>query len=242
MPIETDEDGRDDNDGPHCRNCHIGSSNCDVCHSDDNTFSLNMGASAAYSPYDVATDTFADTYGTGSYNNNRTNYSSQAYIRQSATVGAVGSACLDGGFSFPHRTLGKDMLKDELFGIDFDGTPVAAGVARTANAGTAVDSTGQHALDAIAGDPDMFNGFVMWTGETRNATSYIPAVRTDSGVLELAAAENLDSVCIDCHGDASYWNGDDATFYTDVADSTLGDGIYGSGQKGGWELLLKGLP
>ncbi len=27
------------------------------------------------------------------------------------------------------------------------------------------------------------------------------------------AAENLDSVCIDCHGDSTYWNGDDTTIY-----------------------------
>jgi hypothetical protein len=244
MVIETDDDGRDDNDGPHCRNCHIGANNCDVCHSDDQSVSGNMSASAAYSPYDPATyltnQGFADPVGV--YNNNRTNYSSQAYIRQSAVVGAVGSACLDGGFSFPHRTLGKDMLKDELFGVDFDGTPIAFGGTRGTNGGTAVDSSGTFSLDALAASADKYNGFVLWTGETRNATSYIPAVRNDSGALELTAVENLDSVCIDCHGDASYWNGDNAAFYVDVADSTLPDGTYGSGQKGGWELLLKGLP
>jgi hypothetical protein len=31
---------------------------------------------------------------------------------------------IDGGFSFPHRTLGANMLKDRLYGVDFDGTPV----------------------------------------------------------------------------------------------------------------------
>jgi hypothetical protein len=56
------------------------------------------------------------------------------------------------------------------------------------------------------------------------------------------AAENLDSVCIDCHGDSTYWNGDNSSYYVDKADSTLPLGTYGSGQYGGWELLLKGLP
>ena len=238
MVIETDDDGRDDNDGPHCRNCHIGASNCDVCHSDQQSVSGNMSASAAYQPASA----YATPATSIAYNNNRTNYSSQAYIRQSAVVGAVGSACLDGGFSFPHRTLGKDMLKDELFGIDFDGGVINAGDLRSANGGTATPSTGQHSLDVLAGDPGLGNAFVIWTGETRNATSYIPAVSGDLGDLELVAAENLDSVCIDCHGDASYWNGDNAAFYVDVADSALPLGTYGSGQKGGWELLLKGLP
>jgi hypothetical protein len=207
MPIGTDEDGRDDNEGPHCRNCHTGASNCYTCHS-GGAYTATLGVVA-----------------------NQTNYAAQSFIKQSAVTDALSGACLDGGFSYPHRTLGKDMLKDELFGIDFDGTVIVAGDVRTANTG-----------DLSAGDNSATSDFEYWIAENKNATSIIPAVQTDSGALELAAAENLDSVCIDCHGDATYWNGDDPTFQVETTTSVLPLGTYGSGTSMGWELLLKGLP
>lgn len=213
MPIGTDGDGRDDNEGPHCRNCHTGANNCYVCHSDDSGYNV----SSAY----TATITAPVT--------NQTNYASQTFIRQSAVTG-VGSQCLDGGFSFPHRTLGENMLKDELFGIDFNGQPIAAGVARTANTG---------ALVANANPNEVFE---YWTTEDKNATSIIPAVKNDNPALTGVAAENMDSVCIDCHGDASYWNGDNAALSKTTSVSPLPLGTYGSGTLMGWELLLKGLP
>ncbi len=222
MPIGTDGDGRDDNEGPHCRNCHIGASNCDVCHSDDTS-----NFSAAY----TATIT-APVSG-------KTNYAAQSYLKQSAVAGLNGK-CIDGGFSYPHRTLGANMLKDELYGVDFDGTPVAFGGTRTTNGGNATAT-----VDTISlGDAAKFSGtdFALWTGETRNGTSIIPAVQTDSGALENAAVENLDSVCIDCHGDATYWNGDNPAFAKTTTTSPLPLGTYGSGTTMGWELLLKGLP
>ncbi|MDI6712466.1 MAG: hypothetical protein QMD96_04430 [Anaerosomatales bacterium] len=224
MAIGTDSDGTDDNDGPHCRNCHVGASNCDVCHSDDSATNF----SAAY----TATIT-ASVSG-------KTNYSSQAFLRQSAVAStAVGAKCLDGGFSFPHRTLGANMLKDELYGVDFDGSPRPFGSTRTAAASlTATQGTGTFSIDT--------GEWVYWTGETRNATSIIPSVRNDSGVLLGAAVENLDSVCIDCHGDATYWNGDNPA-YSKTFSPSGSYGVYGSTQYNGtsltaWELLLKGLP
>jgi hypothetical protein len=49
-------------------------------------------------------------------------------------------------------------------------------------------------------------------------------------------------VCIDCHGDGSYWLGDNLALMktTTTSPKTLGE--YGSGTLMGWELLLKGLP
>lgn len=222
MAIGTDSDGTDDNDGPHCRNCHVGANNCDVCHSDD---------SSAFSAAYTATIT-ASVSG-------RTNYSSQAFLRQSATKNLNGK-CLDGGFSWPHRTLGANMLKDELYGVDFDGTPRPFGSTRTANGSlTATESTGTFSIDT--------GEWVYWTGETRNSTSIIPAVRSDSGALLNAAVENLDSVCIDCHGDATYWNGDNPALAKSMT-ANGAYGVYGSSQYVNgqsltvWELLLKGLP
>jgi hypothetical protein len=159
----TNPDGTDDNFGPHCRNCHTGSSSCNQCHG-----TTGGGYTAI---------TNAVTAG-------RSNYTPQSYYKTSAVAGLNGK-CIDGGFSFPHRTLGNAMLKDELYGIDFDGTPVAAGVVRGSDAGLTTIST--------------------WVAETGNAQSISLAVRTDSGTITGVAAENTDSVCIDCHGDATYY-------------------------------------
>lgn len=229
MPVGTDSDGRDDNEGPHCRNCHVGANNCYVCHSDSNAsavYGTGSNVSAAY--------TATTTAGVS----NMTNYASQSFIRQSAVTG-VGSQCLDGGFSFPHRTLGANMLKDELFGIDFDGTPIAAGVVRGANTGSLVATTTMAGYTHGVSQPGEFE---YWVAEDRNATSIIPAVRNDNPALEGVAAENLDSVCIDCHGDSTYWQGGNSALYKFSAQTTSTPGVYGYGDTFGWELLLKGLP
>jgi hypothetical protein len=229
MVIETDDDGRDDNEGPHCRNCHVGANNCYVCHSDDSRYSSTgrVNVSSAY------TSTIGAV-------GNQANFAPQAFLRSSATVGGVGEPCLDGGFTFPHRTLGKDMLKDELWGVDYDGSVVAMGDSRTMNGFTGTE------MDDMSGFVVGANGtqvpaFEYWTAEDRNSTSIIPAVQSDTGDLA-APAENIDSVCIDCHGDSTYWNGDDSAFYVSKAPKALADGVYGSGDTKGWELLLKGLP
>ena len=43
----------------------------------------------------------------------------------------VNADCSSDGFSWPHRTLGWKMLKDDLFGLNFDGTLVGVGETRT---------------------------------------------------------------------------------------------------------------
>ncbi len=154
-----------------------------------------------------------------------------SFIRQSAVAGvAVGDPCLDAGFSFPHRTLGANMLKDELFGVDFDGTKVDFGGSRTTNDG------------ALSAGDGAGTEWEYWIAEDRNATSIIPAVRDDLGTLENTAVENMDSVCIDCHGDATYWQGDNPALYVNTTFPNSGPDTYGYGGEEGWELLLKGLP
>jgi hypothetical protein len=54
-----------------------------------------------------------------------------------------------------------------------------------------------------------------------------------------AAVENLDSVCIDCHGDATYYD-DTATFNKNYFFGPYGPMDVKNIQ--GYELLLKGLP
>ncbi|MBN2841427.1 MAG: hypothetical protein JXP37_10780 [Coriobacteriia bacterium] len=233
MPVVTDEDGTDDNEGPHCRNCHTGASDCFTCHSNDDRYVYNdatrIDVSSAYN----ATTTVSL--------GNRSNYAPVTSYRASAVVGGVGDPCLDGGFSFPHRTLGKDMLKDELWGIDFDGSPIAFGEVRTANANTlaAYDGVAFQATDPLQA---YVTGGEYYYIETRNGTSIVPTVVSDDGALVGQLTENMDSVCIDCHGDASYWNGDNTAFLKPEGESALPLGTYGSGEFGGWEMILKGLP
>jgi hypothetical protein len=144
-----------------------------------------------------------------------------AFVHTPAVAG-LNSQCIDGGFSFPHRTLGANMLKDEIYGIDYDGTPVAAGDDRTAGAGIDLAAYGN------IGGQTWYNS---WVSENTTDTSLGYGKWVESGTQlstsTAIAAENLDSVCLDCHGDATYWNGDDTTYWTPGK---------------GWEVLVKGLP
>ncbi len=111
---------------------------------------------------------------------------------------------MDAGFSYPHRTVASDMLRDDLFGLDFSGTTlVAAGGSRvTAKSGEASAQGG-----VVAGD-----AWTMTTG--LKPTSALHRIR------------NLDAICIDCHGDATYWHEDEGSL-----------GLFG-----GVDIMLKGLP
>lgn len=85
--------------------------------------------------------------------------------------------CSDDGFSFPHRTMGWKMLKDELFGLDFDGSEVAVGTTRTALPNY-IESNGNIAT---------------WSASSLPASLYNKV------------AHDLDSVCLDCHN-PNIWN------------------------------------
>lgn len=132
--------------GPQCRNCHKGSSDCGACHSDDQV----AGAVLFKHERSVDWSLFESAAGEN--------------WRQSpdatATLAAASNLCSDDGFSWPHRTLGWKMLKDDLFGVDFDGTPIAPGEYRTANGTSSKDAnyanivTGAGILDEPAHDYD----------------------------------------------------------------------------------------
>jgi photosystem II stability/assembly factor-like uncharacterized protein len=115
--------GEDDNYGPHCRNCHTGASSCNQCHG------VSDSTGAAKGGYEAWGANPPNTEG-------KTSFMPNAYVHTPAVAGLNGQ-CIDGGFSFPHRTLGANMLKDEIYGIDYDGTPVAAGDLR--DSGVALD-------------------------------------------------------------------------------------------------------
>jgi len=188
-------DGRDDNFGPGCRQCHAGGSSCGQCHGTD-----AAGVPRAAYPSDPRTPEAGATP-----------YWPQASISRSAVANLSGQ-CIDAGFSWPHRTLAVNMLPDEVYGVDFDGSPVAPGEYRS-DPETLV--TGFLADQPFASEPA--------------TTAWKPFVDTQARVAT-AVAENLDGVCIACHGDATYYNGGDPAFYH--------SGPGGSG----WELILKGLP
>lgn len=99
---------------------------------------------------------------------------------------ALNPACSDDGFSWPHRTMGFMMLKDELFGLDFDGTPVSVGEVR-----------------------DGIPTTVLSDGTTAQvATNTLPSE------LYGKAAHDLDSVCLDCHN-PTIWNATSADNHFD---------------------------
>jgi hypothetical protein len=59
---------------------------------------------------------------------------------EDTATAAVSDYCSNDGFSWPHRTLGWKMLKDDLFGLDFDGTVVGVGDERDGG-GSSYDSS-----------------------------------------------------------------------------------------------------
>lgn len=206
------EDGQDF--GPHCRNCHRGSSSCGTCHTSGDTKYLaagGIGSGEAESSTDannannsLKNSAFDTGYTTTNQDNTVTSSNYYGFFKKSRMVDwtvwsgnwrqdpgvvtaiDVANMCSDDGFSWPHRTLGWKMLKDDLFGLDFDNsTPVAAGTART-------------------------GGMV---------------------------AHDLDSVCLDCHN-PTIWNPTSALDHIDdPADDALA-----TNDNNDDELILRGLP
>ncbi len=78
----------------------------------------------------------------------------QANWRDSDTRTAVNNNCSDDGFSWPHRTLGWKMLKDDLFGIDIGGDnsghPKLVSVGETRS--YAGSGTAAHDVDSVCLD------------------------------------------------------------------------------------------
>ncbi|MBS3956598.1 MAG: hypothetical protein KGZ40_03575 [Clostridiales bacterium] len=234
-------DGAADNEGPHCRNCHTGANSCNQCHGTKADGSLawyySDRTNLSSNPYTI----HGNVQGAGNP------YQPQQYVHTSA-VANVNGQCIDGGFSFPHRTLGANLLKDELYGVDYDGTPVSVGETRSVpgwfeayNYGV-VDAwnwQSPYATDYREGTYSVLSSGTGNTWQNANAPrpySGAPAYLGASTPIEDGAlVENLDSVCIDCHGDATFWNGDDTQYYYE---KTYEAGVVSKG----WELMWKGLP
>jgi len=201
----------DNNFGPHCANCHTGASACQTCHSEDGENWESYGR-PAYSSV-IASSTLEGV----------STYLAPGSVRTSAVADIAGQ-CLDGGFSYPHRTLGANMLKDAIYGVDFDGTPIDVGGTRGVNG---ADNPLLLADADIAADlGSFFTG-----GNSFDADTLVGASAND--------VENLDSVCIDCHGDATYWTGDTYKV-TFTSANPLNPSQTWTVE--GWNLLLKGLP
>lgn len=208
-------EGTSGNEGPHCRNCHAGGSSCNQCHGGgDNTRNYQNEFFA------VQDSIISSPYATP--------YRGQAYAHTNG-VTTVADKCVDGGFSWPHRTLGVNMLKDELWGVDFDGKKIAANEVRMDSA-SLLGRFGAQYLSNYAYDwGDSMTSEVSTDAAGDPITAGNTVLKFESGEqLVGKAAENLDSACIDCHGDATSYNGDNpAAFYREGK---------------GWELMFKGLP
>lgn len=199
------------NFGPECRGCHVGASSCSQCHADPGLYSV-----------DTPLESVWDTEGHAPMEEGYSVYQAQPSNKavSNRIYSDVDPACVDGGFSFPHRTLGVNMLKDSLWGVDFDGTPLAAGEVRGAG--------------LVATDLDTLFGSARWGFDLASLVN----VPTDS----------LDSVCLDCHN-PNIWNADDSSYSTSfTADNQFNlagyrtDGAAESWTIQGWDVLLKGLP
>jgi len=218
------EDGLDM--GPHCRNCHKGSTACNTCHSEGKgafTPIASIGADNAqsksvFNSHWISTEVIYDTL-----DSTPTGYDASAQQTNAGvffkwersvrfpsdwrTTTTVSSAlCSDDGFSWPHRTLGWMMLKDDLFGLDFNGDPIAPGGIRGGLSGS--DETNQ------INNGNAYSGHEAYTW------------------LLNREVHDLDSVCLDCHN-PTIWN---ATSQSHVDSSTVTSDAYND------ELLLRGLP
>ena len=243
--------------GPHCRNCHKGSSGCGACHNSNPAMDIHVNSDTAgaaeaglaadngraaitglfaamidmaagadpgsmlpllsslgyttgtadnYAPY-----TMYKTYKTSDGQTNEVEMSLLAtptvggpkytqILKNSRTVDwsttwrsstiPITATCSDDGFSWPHRTLGWKMLKDDLFGIDIGG-----------------DGAGHPKLVSV--------------GETRS-------VQFGGG-----KAHDVDSVCLDCHN-PTVWGATSSSNHTDTAGTTIDDKND--------DVLLRGLP
>jgi hypothetical protein len=185
------------NFGPHCRNCHNGASGCEWCH-DVNGVTPTGAKTTSYTEYAAATtDSVIAAVDTTikSYYDPKESWTVDRYVEWptdwDTTQASVSYACADNGFYWPHRTMGYMMLKDQLFGLDFDGTPVAVGEVR--------DGSGDFDGD---GTPDWKEPY--W----RNNNNTTPTFWGQP-------AHDLDSVCLDCHN-PTIWN---ATAYNDYVDN-----------------------
>ncbi|MCL6473323.1 MAG: hypothetical protein K6T91_11030 [Firmicutes bacterium] len=209
--------------GPHCRNCHRGSSGCNACHMAGKGGYTAVASIAAdnsqgktvFNTYWISSAVTYDVLDTtpSAYPPAQTNAGIQFKWERSVrlpldwrTLDTTSSAvCADDGFSWPHRTLGYMMLKDDLFGLDFNGDPIAAGVTRTTMSGT-----------------DLANQINGGTAYDDTATY---------AWLTSHPAHDIDSVCLDCHN-PTIWN---ATSQSHVDSSTITGDEYND------ELLLRGL-
>jgi hypothetical protein len=226
-----------DNLGPHCRNCHTGAASCNQCHGPVNANDVGMSRKnweaywGANSPVGQFT-AWDSTTAAGSIGlEGKTKYIQSAYVKADAVTNIAGK-CIDGGFSYPHRTLGVNLLKDTLWGVDFDGNPLAVNGIRGANGGSAVTTSAVAAYFGKSAD-DYFG---------RSDVAYPESGNGFDTKIVGAAAENLDSVCIDCHGNATAWNPQatvDRWYFPSNFDVTMSQG---PNHVTGWELLLKGLP
>ncbi|MCL6472619.1 MAG: hypothetical protein K6T91_07375 [Firmicutes bacterium] len=138
------EDGL--NHGPDCRSCHSGSSDCDICHA----LSKIKKASGV--------EGLMDDSDSGSAGSGKADSGKQKNAMADLNVSPD---CISLGISWPHRTLGWKMLKDELFGIDYDGREIRVGQLR------------RFSVEKVSLTP--------------------------------SPAQDLDSVCLDCHNSA-VWN------------------------------------
>ncbi|MBS3908455.1 MAG: hypothetical protein KGZ93_02280 [Actinobacteria bacterium] len=181
------------NFGPHCRNCHKGSSRCATCHNTSSTGAVTTSAaiaadnstnkslftqaqtSAGHANLFAQSRGAADSTTIGYFKKSRkTEWTSDWRTTNTAfTAAMVAALCADDGFSWPHRTLGWKMLKDDLFGLNFDNN-TWVGVGEGRFDGTTTYTA--HDLDSVCLDchnPNIWN-----SGQTAGSDGHVDAPPT----------------------------------------------------------------
>jgi len=151
------------NNGPDCRSCHRGDGDCELCHKPGNNradikwpreaYAVNPEIAEAKESRAEENEDFQTVR--FELNNFKLKHSVNWDPDWKSADISCAPECVNIGLSWPHRTLAWKMLKNELFGIDLDGSEVRV-------------------------------------GEQRELLAKLLS-------LELQPAQDLDSVCLDCH-------------------------------------------
>jgi hypothetical protein len=184
------------NNGPSCRGCHRGSSTCKICHSNSEMLQASGQYPRPSFPGNIQTALSPVPAGMAGVKSKVLINVTDATVRVAPSSGTTivyptdwnssnsahaEPACCDNGFSWPHRTLGWKMLKDDLFGVDFDGQ-------------TAIRPGDRRKLPQA-----------MVRARQRTTNSTMTNLLNAGMAGATAPAQNLDSVCLDCHN-PNIWN------------------------------------
>ncbi|HZD60676.1 MAG TPA: hypothetical protein VE439_09535, partial [Anaerolineae bacterium] len=129
------------NNGPDCRSCHRGGGDCELCHVPGKLPDIKWPREAYAMDPKVAEEKDAQAELGPNYqgttfelNNFKLKHTVNWDPEWKSSDVRCSPECASFGLSWPHRTLSWKMLKNELFGIGFDGQEIGVGERRAPTA------------------------------------------------------------------------------------------------------------